>query len=83
MPRPSAVENASIKKPSAAALLLGMIPFVGMCLSVGLWDRVNPMIFGLPFNLAWLIAWIVLSTSCMAIAYHVESKSKDAGRNAP
>jgi hypothetical protein len=61
------------KTPSARALLLGAIPFVAMCFSVSLWDRVEPRIFGLPFNLAWLVGWIVLTTVCMAIAYRVEA----------
>jgi hypothetical protein len=43
-----------------------------MCFSVSLWDRVYPMVFGIPFNLFWLIAWIVLSTLCMCAAYRVE-----------
>jgi hypothetical protein len=44
-----------------------------MCFSVSLWDRVEPMVFGLPFNLAWLIAWIVLTPLCMTIAYRIEA----------
>ena len=55
-------EPVPVKKPSPGALLLGLIPFAAMCFSVALWDRVDPMILGLPFNLAWLICWIVLST---------------------
>ena len=62
-----------VKKPSPGALLLGLIPFVAMCFSVGLWDRVDPMLFGLPFNLFWLICWIVLSTVCLWAAYRLES----------
>jgi hypothetical protein len=61
------------KKPSPVALLLGFIPFVGVCFSVPLWDRVYPMILGLPFNLAWLLAWVALSALCMAGAYRVEA----------
>jgi hypothetical protein len=61
------------RKPSPAALVLGLIPFVGMCFSVALWDRIDPMILGVPFNLAWLICWIVLSTLCMLAAYRVEA----------
>jgi len=61
-----------VKKPSVGALLLGLIPFIAMCLSVSLWDRIDPMIFGIPCNLFWLIAWIVLSTLCMWAAYRVE-----------
>ena len=65
------------KKPSLAALLLGLIPFVAMCFSVALWDRIDPMILGVPFNLAWLICWIVLSTLCMGAAYRVEAGQRD------
>jgi len=31
------------------------------------------MLLGLPFNLCWLTAWIVLTTLCLWGAYHVES----------
>ena len=75
-------EPVPVKKPSLGALLLGLIPFVAMCFSVALWDRVDPMILGIPFNLSWLICWIVLSTLCMWAAYRVEAardKKKDGG----
>ncbi len=62
-----------MRRPSAAALLLALIPFAGMCLSVPLWDRVEPMLLGLPFNLAWLIGWIVFTSLCMWGAYRVET----------
>lgn len=70
-----------LKKPTAGALLLGLIPFVAMCFTVSLWDRVEPMIFGLPFNLFWLISWIVLSSLCMWAAYRLEvaRERKDSG----
>ena len=44
-----------------------------MCFSVPLWDRIDPMILGLPFNLFWLMAWIVLSPLCLWFAYRVEA----------
>jgi hypothetical protein len=62
-----------IKKPSAGALLLGLIPFMAMCFSVSLWDRIDPILFGLPFNLVWLICWIVLSSACLWAAYQLET----------
>lgn len=70
-----------VKKPTAGTLLLGLIPFVAMCFTVSLWDRVEPMIFGLPFNLFWLISWIVLSSLCMGAAYRLEvaRDRKDSG----
>jgi len=62
-----------VKKPSAISLLLALIPFVAMCFTVPLWDRVDPMPLGLPFNMGWLIAWIVLSSLCLLGIYRIES----------
>jgi len=61
-----------VKGPSIRALALGIIPFAAMCFAVPLWDRVHPLIFGLPFNLFWLILWIVLTPCCMWGAYRAE-----------
>jgi hypothetical protein len=75
-----------VKRPSLGAVLLGLIPFAAACFSVALWDRVYPMIFGLPFNLFWLIAWLLLTPLCMWGAYRLEisrdSKSSGAGGGA-
>jgi hypothetical protein len=63
----------TVKRPSPGALLLGLIPFLAMCFSVSLWDRVDPMILGVPFNLFWLLAWIPLTSACMWAAYRLEA----------
>ena len=70
-----------MRKPSLLSIAIGLIPFLGMCFSVPWWDRVSPMIFGLPFNLFWLILWIVLSSGCMALANRVEERHKRKGRS--
>ena len=69
-------EPVPVKKPSLLALLLGLIPFVAMCFSVALWDRIDPIILGLPFNLAWPLCWIVLTTLCLWAALRVSSARK-------
>lgn len=56
------------------ALLLALIPFAAMCFSVPLWDRVEPTIFGIPFNLFWLICWIPLSALCMWGVYRLDKR---------
>src|ERR1700680_2462097 len=48
------------KRPSPGSILLGLIPFTSLCFSVSLWDRVYPMVLGLPFNFFWLILWLLL-----------------------
>ena len=62
-----------MQRPSSAAVALALIPFAAMCFSVTLWDRIEPMLFGLPFNLCWLIVWIGLTPLCMACAYRIEA----------
>jgi hypothetical protein len=64
----------SVPRPPKAALVLALIPFAAMCFSVALWDRVHPMVLGLPFNLFWLVSWIVLTSVCMWAAYRVQRK---------
>ncbi len=65
-----------MQRPSLLAVAIGVIPFIGMCFSVPLWDHVSPMVFGLPFNLFWLLLWIVLSSGCMALANYIEERRK-------
>lgn len=70
----------TVKKPSRGALLLGLVPFMGMCFSVALWDRVNPMILGIPFNIVWPLCWIVLTSLCLWAAYRLETgRDKNSG----
>ena len=63
-----------MRKPSLGAILLALIPFVAICFSVPLWDRIYPMILGLPFNFFWLIAWLLLTPLCMWGAYRQEAR---------
>ncbi len=63
-----------MKPPAPIALLFGLIPFLAMCLTVPLWDRVHPMVLGLPFNFAWLVAWTALTPLFMWSAYRIEKK---------
>ena len=67
-----------MKRPSVAAILFGLIPFAATCFSVALWDRVYPIVLGLPFNFFWLILWLLLTPLCMWGAYRVET-SRSAG----
>ena len=57
-----------MNKPSVGFLLFGLIPFGGICFSVPLWDRLTPVVFGLPFNVFWLLAWILATPGIMGLA---------------
>lgn len=65
------------------SLLLASVPFIAVCLAVPVWDRIDPLIFGLPFNLAWLVAWIPLTSLCMAGVYRLWKRSHSMRTSAP
>ena len=71
-----------MRKPSTGAILFALIPFVAICFSVTLWDRIDPIVLGLPFNFFWLIAWLFLTPLCMWGAYRLEAtRASDAHRS--
>jgi hypothetical protein len=63
-----------VKRPSLAALAIGLVPFVAVCFSVSLWDRIDPRVLGLPFSYFWLISWLFLTPLCMWGAYRIEAR---------
>lgn len=71
-----------MKRPSRRALLLGLVPFVAVCFSVPAWDRIHPMVFGVPFNLFWLLLWTILTPLCMWLAYQTETSSRNGSTSA-
>ena len=71
-----------MKRPSLGSILFGLIPFTAVCFSVSLWDRIHPMVLGLPFNFFWLILWMLLTPLCMWGAYRVEQSRPEDKPNA-
>lgn len=62
------------RPPALAAVALALLPLTAMCFTVPLWDRVTPLPLGLPFNLFWLICWILLTPVLMWGAYRIEAR---------
>jgi hypothetical protein len=58
-----------------APVALACVPFLAVCFSVSLWDRVYPLVLGIPFNLFWLMSWIPLSSLCLWGAYRMQKSS--------
>jgi hypothetical protein len=69
-----------VKRPSLEAIAVGCLPLLAVCFSVPLWDRVYPMVMGLPFNFFWLILWILITPLIMSIAYRLENR-RNSGRS--
>ncbi|MGH9515783.1 MAG: DUF3311 domain-containing protein [Terriglobales bacterium] len=62
-----------MRPPSLGALILGLVPFVAVCFSVSLWDRIHPIVLGLPFNFFWLMLWIALTPLFLWASYWLEA----------
>ena len=63
-----------MQKGTKYALLLGCIPFITLVFMLPLANRIEPVIFGLPFLLFWIVVWIVLTPLILLAAYLVERK---------
>ena len=57
--------------------LLALLPFAAMLIGQFFVNRVEPTILGMPFLLAWCVAWIVLSAVIMAIIFRSDPANRD------
>ncbi|BCF99473.1 putative membrane protein YhjC [Paraburkholderia sp. PGU19] len=58
--------------------LLAVLPFIGILLGVPFVNRVEPLVLGMPFVLAWIVMWVVLSSVIMAIIYRLDPVNRQA-----
>ncbi|MEZ0604097.1 DUF3311 domain-containing protein [Paraburkholderia sp. IW21] len=56
--------------------VLAALPFIGMLLGVPFVNRVEPLVLGMPFVLAWIVMWVVLSAIIMAIIYRLDPTNR-------
>ncbi len=77
----NARKSELLRRPTLGALLLAVVPFLALCFTVPLWNRIHPVVLGIPFNLFWLILWIPLTTLCMWLVYTRDRKAEPAEAN--
>jgi len=51
---------------------LALVPAIGMLGGVPFANRVRPYVFGLPFLLFWVTAWVVLTSAIMWLIYALD-----------
>jgi Protein of unknown function (DUF3311) len=54
------------------AVFCAAIPALALTFGVALANRLEPRILGLPFVLAWIVLWVLLTPAAMWIAYRSE-----------
>jgi Protein of unknown function (DUF3311) len=52
-----------------AIRFLAVLPYIGMLGGVFFFNRVQPLVLGLPLLLAWLVLWVLLTSAVMGIIY--------------
>lgn len=56
---------------------LALLPFLGMLVGPFFVNRVTPYVFGMPFLLAWLVGWILLTAMIMAVIFRLDPANRD------
>ncbi|HVY14449.1 MAG TPA: DUF3311 domain-containing protein [Rhodopila sp.] len=59
---------------------LAILPFIGILGGVPLFNRVDPLILGMPLLLAWVVLWIVLTAAIMGIIYLCDPANRTEDR---
>lgn len=56
--------------------ILALLPFLGVLVGAYFFNRVTPLVFGLPFLLAWLLLWLLLTSAIMALIYCLDPANR-------
>ena len=63
--------------------LLSLVPFLGLLAGAVFANRVEPLVFGLPFLLAWVVAWVFISVAVMACVYRLDPDNRGSDNSRP
>lgn len=55
---------------------VALVPPLALTIAIPFANRVEPRVFGMPFLLAWIIVWILLTPACYATVYHLEGRAR-------
>jgi hypothetical protein len=56
----------------SVAIVCAVIPVLALTIGVAFANRLEPRILGLPFVLAWIVGWVVITPAFMWVAYRSE-----------
>lgn len=70
-------------RASPAATVLALIPLIALTAGIPMANRVEPRILGLPFLLAYILIWILLTPLCMLGVYLREHRSGNPSEKRP
>lgn len=56
---------------------LAVIPFLALLVGPFFVNRATPLVLGLPFLLAWIVAWILLASVIMTVIYIADPANRE------
>lgn len=56
---------------------LAVIPFLALIVGPFFVNRATPLVLGLPFLLAWIVAWILLTSVIMTVIYMADPANRE------
>jgi hypothetical protein len=59
---------------------LAVMPFLGILVGTPYFNRLEPLILGMPLILAWIVLWIVLTAVIMTIIYLMDPANRETPR---
>jgi hypothetical protein len=57
------------------SLLVAAVPFVMLSLAIPFVNRLEPRILGLPFLLAWIVGWTLLTPLFLLAVYRMDYRA--------
>ena len=54
--------------------LLALVPFVALSLAIPFVNRLEPRVLGLPFLLAWIVLWMLLTPVFLYLTHRAEGR---------
>ena len=61
-------------KLSLTSVLLALVPVLALTVGIPFANRLEPRILGLPFLLAWIVSWIILTPMVMATIHWLDGR---------
>ncbi len=56
---------------------LAALPFFAMLVGPFFLNRTTPYVLGMPLLLAWLVAWILLTSAIMAVIFRLDPENRE------
>ncbi|MEI2337813.1 DUF3311 domain-containing protein [Priestia megaterium] len=57
--------------------ILSVLPFVGILGFLPFVNRVTPFVLGMPFNMFWMVIWVVLTSIILGVMYKLDSRNRE------